>query len=212
MGAEHEGPPRPPPALAPLVVLAAGSSSRMGRPKGLLPYRGRPWIDEQLARYAAAGGREATVVVGVHRADYEKVLNGAGALAGTADLTVTLVENPHPETGPFGSLRRGLAARGAADTFVLPVDVAAPAPGVWRALTMAIQAAAGPTWHGRGGHPVLLSAKVVQHLLALDEGDPSARLDVQLRGLGSAFVQVPVEDEAVVTNLNDPEAWARFTA
>jgi molybdopterin-guanine dinucleotide biosynthesis protein A len=34
-----------------LILLAGGKSTRMGSPKGLLDYKGKQWILEQISRY-----------------------------------------------------------------------------------------------------------------------------------------------------------------
>ena len=48
------------------VILSGGSSSRMGSPKALLPYQGRPFLDHllELTRHPRIGVRR--VVLGAH--------------------------------------------------------------------------------------------------------------------------------------------------
>jgi molybdenum cofactor cytidylyltransferase len=88
------------PGAVALLILAAGSSTRMGRPKQLLPYRGRT-----LLRHAA----ETAVATG-----YAPVVLVTGALheeltAEVAGLSVQVVHNPEWETGMASSIRAGLA-------------------------------------------------------------------------------------------------------
>lgn len=188
-----------------LVVLAAGASSRMGEPKGLVVVRGRPWIDRQLDAAQSAGVRRVVVVLG---RDRERYLEAVPSLAQRATIAV----NHDPDRGPFSSIQCGLRALGAEEppaAFVLPVDVPAASAEVWRALAAALLGdssvhAAVPVHGGRGGHPVLLSSPLAARLLSLPPGD---RLDHALGRPGVAVARVPVADPRVRLNLNRPEDW-----
>jgi len=96
--------------------------------------------------------------------------------------------------------------------FVLPVDVPAPAPEVWRALWDARHGAwvCVPEYRGRGGHPALLSARFVEELLALP---PESRLDEEIRRVDPRRVRrIPVSDPRAAMDLNTPADYAAFTA
>lgn len=199
--------------LPPVVVLAAGRSSRAGQSKGLVVVGGRAWIEAQLESLAACGVRDAVVVLG-HDCDvYARALAWvAAARADVCGVRVTVARNHDPDRGPFSSLQVGLraldATRGA---FVLPVDVPAAGSGVWSALAVASGSAAVPVHEGRGGHPVLCGAGVVADVLATPCDAPDARLDAKLRARGDV-VRVEVDDPRVTMNLNTPEDWARFAS
>jgi molybdenum cofactor cytidylyltransferase len=189
---------------ADVVVLAAGRSSRMGEPKGVFVFAGRPWIETQLA---ALEGRRVVVVLG-H--DSPRYLEAIPDLATRAEVVV----NPDPDRGPFSSLQVGLAAVSlspAVPAFVLPVDVPAPSAAVWRALEEALDPgfdAAIPVFEGRGGHPVLLAPPFIALLCSRDPASAEARLDVALQ---SAKVhRVPTSDPRVRMNLNAPEDWGKL--
>lgn len=83
------------------VVLAAGDSSRMGRPKAALLWRGLPFIEHVCAALRAAGVHERVVVLGRDA--------GAVRAAWTPEGERTVL-NPRPEEGQLSSLRAGLAA------------------------------------------------------------------------------------------------------
>jgi molybdenum cofactor cytidylyltransferase len=195
-------------AEAPVVVLAAGRSSRMGEPKGLVLVGGRPWIAHQLDALAC---HRVVLVLGADRDRYLR------AVPELLDRAVVVV-NPEPDRGPFSSLQVGLAAATPGEAvFVLPVDVPAPSRAVWSALAAALHgesggaAAAVPSFEGRGGHPVLLAPSFVAHLRALP---PSARLDEELRNrtVSRQALRVEVYDPAVRLNLNAPEDWGKVRA
>ncbi|HEY8091608.1 MAG TPA: NTP transferase domain-containing protein [Polyangiaceae bacterium] len=186
------------PTGTPVIVLAAGQSSRLGEPKGLVVVEGRTWIDRQLE---ALGGRRAVLVLGHDRDRYLPVILALGR-------PVDLVTNPDPDRGPFSSLQEGLAAVDAGSAaFVLPVDVPAPGKAVWEALEASLGAAeaAVPVHEGKGGHPVLLGPALVARLLTRPA---SSRLDEELRAL-PLVARVPVDDPRVGLNLNTASDWGR---
>ncbi|UOQ97566.1 nucleotidyltransferase family protein [Hymenobacter sp. 5317J-9] len=84
-----------------LVLLAAGASTRMGRPKQLLSYRGRTLLRHAAETAVASGCTPIVLVTGaVHEA----------LAAEVAGLPVQVVHNPDWETGMASSIRAGLAA------------------------------------------------------------------------------------------------------
>lgn len=143
----------------PLILLAAGRSSRMGTPKGLLSWQGRLWIVNQLHGFREAGGREATVVLGFHREAYEESLPWLKAAVHRPvreeGLEVTAVVNPDPERGPFSSLQCAASVIvWKPAVFVLPLDVPCPEKEVWEKLTEIFRpplSAVIPRYQNRGG-------------------------------------------------------------
>ena len=82
------------------IILAAGDSSRMGRPKALLQWRGLPFIEHVCDALRRAGVEDRIVVLG--RASREILENWV-----PAGEKVTV--NATPEHGQLSSLRAGLA-------------------------------------------------------------------------------------------------------
>jgi molybdenum cofactor cytidylyltransferase len=189
---------------ADVVLLAAGRSSRMGQPKGLVPFQGRPWIDAQLERLA---GRRVIVVLGHDRGRYLEAVPSLGRPGGA----LAVVVNPDPDRGPFSSLQVGLAVVASGAAFVLPIDVPAAAPRVWEALEDALQPgvdAVLPVLDARGGHPVLLAPSFIALLRGRNPSDPAIRLDLELAAAHT--VRVGVTDPRVRLNLNAPEDWGKL--
>jgi molybdenum cofactor cytidylyltransferase len=157
------------------IVLAAGSSSRLGRPKQLLPLAGRPLLAHVLDR-ARAGGLDRVVLVLGHRAG-----DVLGALALPDGGAVTTVLNPRHAEGQATSLRAGLEAAGpdADAAVVLLGDQPAIRPEAVRAVLDAFERGAGPvvqaSYGGRGAHPTLLARRVWPRVLDEIGGDRGAR-------------------------------------
>jgi molybdenum cofactor cytidylyltransferase len=83
------------------LILAAGGSSRMGRPKQLLSFRGRPLVLHPVDAALAAGCRPVIVVLGAH----------AGPIGEALDVTrIEICVNERWREGIAGSIRSGIAA------------------------------------------------------------------------------------------------------
>lgn len=190
-----------------LILLAGGRSARMGRSKALLVLDGRPWIEAQLARFAEGGGASARVVVAPRVA--EELAWVERAMEGPTDVLGLSVRAflSSPSATPFDSLRRAIDPASAA--FVSPIDVPLSIAAL-AVLAGALEEhdAALPVYGGRRGHPVLLSARFCLRVGSMDA--PDARLD---RALAEATRrEVPVDDPAVLLNLNTPDEWNAWVA
>lgn len=83
------------------IVLAAGESRRMGRPKALLPWSGGTVLDAILRAVEAAGLSQPVIVTGAHHGELSESLAGR---------PVRICENPGWASGMGGSIRCGLEA------------------------------------------------------------------------------------------------------
>ena len=166
------------------IVLAAGASSRMGRPKMLLPVGERTMLAAAVAPHLEAGIGRVVVVLGCEAA---AVARGA-ALAEHPRLEI--VVNRRWREGMASSLRRGLDRCADADAVLVALG---DQPGVTADRVALIAAAWGPgvplvvprTARSRAGHPVLFARSLWPELRAL-RGDVGAR-EVVLRHLGRAL-------------------------
>jgi molybdenum cofactor cytidylyltransferase len=193
-----------------VVVLAAGRSSRLGSPKWLVAWNGRPWLEAQIDAIRDAGIERVVLVLS------REIEPSYRSAVPSLDSRCAVVENDDPARGPFSSLQCGLSRIGrGASAFVLPVDVPAAGTEVWRSLAGALREgvdAVVPSLEGRGGHPVLLHAAFVKQLLALSPVE--GRLDLALRVRAAerpgSVVRVPVADGRVRLNLNTPADWGKL--
>ncbi len=83
-----------------IVILAAGESARMGKPKQLLAYRGETLLDHTI-NVALELDAPVVVVLGAHAAQIHAQLD---------ESRVLFAENPDWRDGMGGSLRTGLRA------------------------------------------------------------------------------------------------------
>ena len=149
-------PPPTQPAGYPIsgIILAAGTSARLGRPKQTLELWGKPLLQHVIDAAAGARMREVIVVLGHRAASIADVLQ--------VPHGTRLIENPDFRAGQSTSLRAGLDAcdRGCEAAAVLVGDQ----PGLTTAMIDKVIAgylAAGAQvaracFEGAAGHPVIV--------------------------------------------------------
>ncbi len=184
------------------IVLAAGSSSRMGTDKLGLQLGPRSVLEHSLAAYDDCPGIGARLLV-------------TAGLSGATQRPPgwTLAPNPLAHQGMGASLRAGLQAAppeaaayllGLADLPALQASTVAAVLRAWRSGGHQLVA---PSWKGRQGHPVLVGAGYRRELLRV-EGDQGARL--LLRRHGAQLHRVPVDDPGAVLDMDRPEQLAQL--
>lgn len=155
------------------MVLAAGASQRLGRPKQLVPYRGKPLLRHAVDAALAAGVGPVVVVLG---AEAERI---ARALAG---LGVGIVINREWRAGLGGSVAAGVRAAAGlepavAGVLLLACDQPLVTPELLRSLAAGLAAGAPVAAAGYGGTlgvPAAFERRLFPELLGLD-ADRGAR-------------------------------------
>jgi nicotine blue oxidoreductase len=193
---------RPPkkPAVAGLLLAAGGGRRLGGRPKALLPHRGRPLVEFAVRVLRAGGCGPVHVVLGA----------AADRVRKEADLSgCVLVDNPAWEEGMGSSLRAGLesvTATAADAALVLLVDqpgIGADAVARLRGAYRSPDSLAAAAYEGRRGHPVLFGAHHWQGIAASAVGDQGAR--VYLKAHKSAVTLIECGDIAEAYDIDTPE-------
>jgi len=184
------------------VILAAGGSERLGRPKQLLSWGGRPFV-RQVAQNALRAG--LSPVIAVTGADQERVED---ALAG---LDVTCVNNPDWDQGQSTSMHAGLSALPEDSDSALFLLSDQPQIGLDLIRELLERYATNrkpitaPRVHGQRANPVLFSQQATKALLAV-KGD---------RGGRAIFDQFTVdwldwEDVRILLDVDEPRDYERL--
>lgn len=187
------------------IVLAAGSSSRMGQPKQLLPFEGTPLVRRTVSAALASRARQTIVVTGAVREQVE------GALAG---LAVLLEHNPDYHQGMSGSLRKGLlAVRPEADAIVVLLADQPFVDAVVIDQLLDLYERTGskivrPCYGGVPGNPVLWDRSLFGELLQ-QIGDQGGRALLQRHKDEIAWLELP--DALLQTDVDTPEAYRELT-
>ena len=186
------------------LILSAGASSRMGRPKALLPYREGTFLEHliQVTRHSRIG--VTRIVLGA----------GAETIRTAAKLDPSLVVlNPKWEKGQLSSICAGIRSLDGIDTegiVLCPVDHPLVSARLVSELVERFyqekKKIVLPTYKGRRGHPAIFSSALFGELLAAPT-DMGARAVVWAHA--PDVLEIPTEEEGVVLNLNDPDMLKR---
>lgn len=199
-----------------LVILAGGKSSRMGSPKGLLDFKGKPWILAQLEGYTDVNNATAYIGLGFDAAYYFEQIawfeEAAQKGYNYQGIWVRVIVNDHPEKGPFSTLLSVvLKLPDQQSILVLPIDVPLVSKNELAKLLADESPVVIPVYKDKKGHPVKLSAKVCEKILNIDVNSVEARLDTQIAKLPpSSIKHLSVTDAEVILNINRPEDWKNY--
>jgi molybdenum cofactor cytidylyltransferase len=180
------------------VVLAAGRSERMGRPKMLLPFGRKTLIETVLAGVLKSRVDDVVVVLGAHREAIEPVIS---------KFAVRAVFNEGFEAGMLSSVLRGLRevpAAARAFLVVLGDHPSPPASVIDRLIAAHDTTGKGivmPVYGGRRGHPILIDIRYRDRMTALD---PSVGLRQLARDRPDDVLEVPVRTPAVLMDVDRP--------
>src|SRR5579864_3401979 len=181
------------------VILSGGASRRMGSPKALVPYQGRPFLEHllEVTKHPRIGVRR--VVLG---ADAEPI---ARAIDLHAD---EIVINEEWEKGQLSSIQAALRSlpAGTDGTLLCLIDHPLISVELVHDLVERFYATHSPivlpVFEGRRGHPVIFSSALYEELL-------HAPLEMGARAVVWAHAHEVEEfltnEEGCVLNLNDPD-------
>lgn len=180
-----------------VAVLAAGSGTRMGRPKAEIVLNGERLLDRAVRAVGAAGGDPVLAVV----RDGTSV-DGARALV-----------NPAPERGQRSSLALAVEAADDVDALAvvlvdspgIGVGAIAAVLGAWRPGRIAVARFRTPDGPRRG-HPTVMSPELWAQALELAAPDEGARA---LLGARPELVDV-IDTAGDPTDLDTPEDVERW--
>ncbi|MCC7416404.1 MAG: nucleotidyltransferase family protein [Acidobacteria bacterium] len=194
--------------MIPLVVLAAGRSSRMGRPKATLALPGGDTFLSRIVGTAAIAGVEETVVVVGHEADLIVETFDASR------LSARFVRNPEYDRGQLSSVLAGLAVidrPGVGAMLLTLVDVPLVSAATIRAVLDGYRRTHAPIVRpvrgGRHGHPVLIDRSLFD---ALRRADPSAGARPVVRAHATPAGELEVDDAGAFVDIDTPAEYERL--
>ncbi|MFX4261841.1 nucleotidyltransferase family protein [Pelotomaculum propionicicum] len=188
------------------IILAAGMSTRMGRPKQLLKVGNNTLIRILTENVLLSNVDELLVVTGYQQKKVSAVIS---------DLPVKIVFNPRYKDGQGTSLALGVKSiSDAASAFmVFMVDQPLITASLINKLMVEFQKrrclALRPVCKGLPGHPVIFSSSLIDELKSLS-GDEGARQ--VLKKLDDKVEYLAVGDEAVIFDIDTPKDYEKFVA
>jgi molybdenum cofactor cytidylyltransferase len=202
------------------IILAAGGSSRLGQPKPLLDWHGKPFVCTVAETALAAGLSPVLVVTGANAEQVEAVVR---------DLPVIIVHNAGWQNGQSTSIQTGLRflpprsvrevsppslgfvgePQEVGAAIFLLADQPQVTPTVLHALTReharTLAPIVAPLVAGQRANPVLFDRVTFPDLMAL-------RGDVGGRAIFSKFPvnYLPWHDESLLSDVDTPEEYRKL--
>lgn len=189
------------------IVLAAGDSARMGRPKALLQWRGLPFIEHVCDALRRAGVEDRVAVLG--RDSHE-------ILAGWTPAGEKVTVNPNPEHGQISSLRAGLGeiSEFAEGFMVCLADQPAIDPETYKKIiecwlankeTIVIpRVFRAADSRLKRGHPIIIPAA---HKALCFEGPPDKGLHWVTHHASVKITDLEVKDPEIIRDFDTPEDY-----
>ena len=191
-----------------VVILGAGASSRMGRPKLLLPWKDTTVIGQIISQWRGLGAGQIAVVL---RADDH-------ALAAELDRLdfskSDRIENPQPERGMFSSILCAANWNGwrqeISNWGIVLGDQPHLQPETLRQLlefsAQNKEAICQPASGGHAGHPVILPQRALVELKTTG----ADTLKTFLKQNSGRSVQCSVADPGLSLDMDTPEDYKRL--
>ena len=179
----------------------------MGSPKAMLDFLGLPFVVRILEALEALEVKTRVVVLGPDAPRIQPILAGHDCI---------IVENPEPETGPIASLRGAIRALHTVQptaVLVWPVDLPHVRVATVDRILDAHRRTKGsivvPTLGERRGHPVIWGSLLFDDLLESPAATREGARAVLHRHQRDV-VTVPVDDPAIIDQVNTPEDYERL--
>ena len=189
------------------ILLAAGTSSRMGQPKMLLPWGSTTVLGQVISTFAAAGVEDIVVVTGGARQQVEKMVSGLAN-----KVPVRTAFNPeYAHTEMLGSIQVGLEALcpgtraaliGLGDQpQVLEETIRQISTAYVRSGSLLVM----PSYQNHRGHPWLVARTLWAEITALS----STTTPRQFLNLYAGQMEYIEADRSILEDLDTPADYSR---
>lgn len=186
------------------VILAAGSSKRMGTPKALLNWCGKSLIDYQVDSLLAGGCNRVWVVTGKHHKEIVSKI--------TISAKVKIVFNADHNLGKSTSVKKGVLSL-PKDLFAM-VLIAVDQPRPPWIISKLINEhknktplITSPTFLDRGGHPLIFNSQLIPELKEISESSFGIRK--VFTNHKSEILSVPFDSKIIRLDINTPEEYSQ---
>jgi len=186
------------------IILSAGKSTRMGVPKFSLKFnKTTTFLENIINEYSTFGCEEIVVVLNPDSVAFLEQLK----LKFPRNIKIAI--NEHPEWERFYSIKIGAKSLNSViPVFISNIDNPFVNKKVIESLALSSESAdyVYPIFNGKGGHPFLLSAKVITDLSTEDKDQ------IHLKEFLGRYSKntVEVNDEKILANINTHEEYRRF--
>jgi molybdenum cofactor cytidylyltransferase len=185
------------------VVLSAGESSRMGRPKALLPIDGQTFIERIVAALKQTKVGKIIVILGHNARELE---------AKISHLPVQILINTDYKQGQLSSLQlavRDLQADADCDGMLVHlVDHPYLAPALVQEMIRRFYETKKriivPRYHGKRGHPVIFSNTLFGELLSAPMAEGAKAV---VNAHRAATLEIDTQEEGIAVDIDTPELY-----
>ena len=198
------------------ILLAGGKSSRMGSNKGLLNFKEKYWILEQLNRISSSNITEVYIGLGYNFNEYFNAIpwlkKAQHQFVNYKNLLVKATINNQPELGSFSTLQSVLR-KVSSNSYVIicPIDIPILNSFELNKIISKNDEIVYPNFNGKNGHPIKISPTIWTDFLKLNPRNLYTRLDFQLKKINPNKIStVEVFDRAIIYNLNKKTDWNSY--
>lgn len=186
------------------IILSGGVSERMGKPKAFLKIGNTTFLEKIISAYRQSG-IENTIVILNNKISADKRIS----LIAAVNKNIEFISNAFPELGRFYSIQLGLQKLHEADyCFIQNIDN----PFIDADLICRLKKHKNPfgfvqpVFERKGGHPVLISKRIMEAIKELKS------FDFNLRDLLNSFdkKQINVNRRDVLVNINTEEDYENY--
>lgn len=189
------------------ILLAAGSSRRMGLPnKLLLPWQGKPFVAATAENILAAGITELILVTG----------HDAPAITtAVSHLPVHVIHNPDHEKGMTGSIQTGVRHATGDGYMICLADMVLITPGEYILLIKAFEQQYSrdihciilPQYRQQKGNPVIFSSTYREAILRHKEEEGCKTL---VRSHAAHHHRIVMPADHILRDIDTPEDYERL--